>query len=140
MEARGVGLRAAAPTSSGWAAPKPPLRGSAAEAAGGGAPEWKARGEAAAAATRPGPRHSRCPKTPSAVVPGTASDLLFSFTKKGKRKKKEENFKREEKNVGKKKIAPNNCCRDRNRPPRHAVGGKGTGAGKGVGKEEDWAS
>lgn len=67
------------------------------------------------------PPHARSLKTRSAAVPGTAHDLLFSFTKKAKlgggcwreRKKR-------------KKIAPRKGCCDRDRPQQSTVGGKGS--------------
>ena len=75
-------------------------------------------------------------KTPSAAVPGTARDLLFSFTKKGKEKKKER--KKAGKKVGQNRTQ--DASRDRCLPSRRSVGGKGPVGGEGAEKEGDWAS
>ena len=132
MEARWSGLRAAAPTSGGWAAPPPPrvlwLRRLEATHRGGG----EGRGRCRYAPSR---SEGAAAKTPSAAVPGTAGDLLFSFTKKGKGKKKERKGGR---TGGENRTQ--DCCRDRLRPPRSSVGGKGSGGGGGAGKEGDWAT
>lgn len=82
------------------------------------AARWRAR-------RRARPPHARSLKTPSAAVPGTAHDLLFSFTKKAKLR----GGGRGGKEKGKKKrknIAPRNGCCDRDRPQRRAVGGEGS--------------
>lgn len=66
-------------------------------------------------------------KTPSAAVPEIARDLLFSFTKKGKGKKKKK-ARRQEKKVGQNRTQ--DASRDRCRPSRRSVGGKGAVGGE----------
>lgn len=87
------------------------------------AARWRAR-------RRARPPHARSLKTPSAAVPGTAHDLLFSFTKKAKLRGGGRGGGREREKKKRKNIAPRNGCCDRDRPQRRAVGGEGS--------EGDW--
>ena len=88
------------------------------------------RGEAAAA-TRPARSEGAAAKTPSAAVPGTAHDLLFSFTKKGKGKKKK---KKGRKRRGK-KIAPRATAVTGSAHRGARLVERGLGAGRGRGKK-----